>query len=137
LDYFIEQMKMPRNPVFDITEVAWPREGGGSKIDRVQRLVPDCKSHKIFLPHPTTPHALTTTQRRMREQGYEFRIAQSIKRMDENGNAYDLGEQLRMQFHYFPFGGKKDAIDATARIYDMEPTAPSYGEPSYTEPEFT
>lgn len=137
LDYFFEQMKLPTNPRFEITEVAWPREGGGSKIDRVQRLVPDCKSHKIYLPHPTRAESLTAVQRRFKLQGYDYRIAQPIRRKDENGNMYDLAEQLKLQFHYFPFGGKKDAIDASARIYDMEPIGPSYNEPSYTEPDFT
>lgn len=137
LDYFKEQMKMPNAPRFDITELAWPREGGGSKVDRVQRLVPDCKTHKIYLPYDTDPDRLTSTQRKFMGQGYQYRIAQPIKRLDENGNAYNLTEHLKMQFHYFPFGGKKDAIDAMARIYDMEPRAPSYKEPNYMEPEFT
>jgi hypothetical protein len=137
LDYFKEQMKLPNAPRFDITELAWPREGGGSKVDRVQRLVPDCKTHRIYLPYETHPDRLTATQRKFMGQGYQYRIAAPIKRMDENGNAYNLAEQLKMQFHYFPFGGKKDAIDAMARIYDMEPRAPSYKEPNYMEPEFT
>lgn len=137
LDYFREQMKMKDRPRFDIIELAWPHEGGGSKIDRVQRLVPDAKSHKIYLPYQTDSRRLTTVQRRFTEQGYQYRIAQSIRRRDENGNAYDLAEHLRMQFHYFPFGGKKDAIDAMARIYDMEPRPPTYREANYLEPEFT
>lgn len=135
MDYFEEQMKLPKNPRFDIVELAWPREGGGSKIDRVQRLVPDCKSHRIYLPYATDPTRLTSIQRKMAVEGYAYRVAQPIKRMDENGNAYNLSEQLRMQFHYFPFGGKKDAIDASARIYDMEPRGPNLTEFKYTEPE--
>ena len=42
-----------------------------------------------------------------------------------------------MQTHFFPFGGKKDLIDALSRIYDMEPHAPNFKEPSYLEPEYT
>lgn len=137
LDYFKEQMKLPNAPRFEITELAWPRDGEGSKTDRVQRLVPDCKSHRFYLPYETDPKKLTTLQRKFMAQGYAYRVAQPIRRMDENGNAYNLSEQLRMQFHYFPFGGKKDAIDAAARIYDMEPRAPSGGEPNYAEPEYT
>ncbi len=137
LDYFKEQMKMPNRPRFEITELAWPREGGGAKTDRVQRLVPDCKSHRIYLPYATDPAKLTSTQRKFMASGYAYRVAQSVKRLDENGNAYDLSDHLRMQFHYFPFGGKKDAIDAFARIYDMEPRAPTYNEPRYLEPDYT
>lgn len=137
LDYFTEQMKLPNAPRFEIKELAWPRDGEGSKVDRVQRLVPDCKGHKFYLPYDTDPKKLTSTQRKFLSQGYGYRIAQPIKRLDENGNAYNVSDQLKMQFHYFPFGGKKDAIDAAARIYDMEPRAPSGREPNYCEPEYT
>lgn len=137
LDYFEEQMKKRDQPRFEITILEWPREGNGSKVDRVQRLTPDLKSGKIFLPYPTDEKKLTKLQRRMEENGYEYRIAKPILRMDENGSAYNVTDQLRMQFHYFPHGGKKDAIDSFSRIYDMEPRAPSFSEPSYAEPEYT
>ena len=136
MDYFKEQMQMPNRPSFPIEELMWPRDGEGSKIDRVQRLVPDLKSHKIFLPYPTDDKKLTSLQKQMMDNGYDFRVSQKIRRKDENGNAYDLSEQLTMQFHYFPFGGLKDAIDAFARIYDMQPMAPNYREPRYAEPEY-
>lgn len=135
LDYFHEQMRMPDRPKFNITELAWPREGEGSKIDRVQRLTPDLKTGKIMLPYNTDPKNLTRNQRTMIEQGYSFRVSQPIKRMDENGKSYNLADSLKTQFHFFPFG-KKDLIDAFSRIYDMEPKAPSYNEPRYIEPEF-
>jgi hypothetical protein len=136
LDYFKEQMRMPDRPKFNITELAWPREGEGSKIDRVQRLTPDLKTSKIMLPYNTDPKNLTRNQRSMIEQGYSYRVSQPIKRMDENGKSYNLAESLKTQFHFFPFG-KKDLIDAFSRIYDMEPKAPSYNEPRYIEPEFS
>lgn len=135
MDYFEEQMRIKDRPHFEIQELMWPREGEGSKIDRVQRLVPDFKSHKIFLPYPTNDKALTTNQRRMQDEGYEFRISQSIKRRDENGQIYDLGDQFKVQAHYFPFGTLKDLIDAFSRIYDMEVRAPRYNQPRYAEPE--
>lgn len=134
LDYFREQQKLTRIR-FDITEVAWPREGGGSKVDRVQRLGPDLRSHKLFLPYPTDEKNLTSAQRKMSE-GYGYRIAQRIRRKDENGELYDLTEQFKMQMHYFPFGGKKDLPDAASRIYDMNPMPPTYREQRYAEPEF-
>lgn len=136
LDYFKEQMRLPGKPQFDITELAWPRDTEGSKQDRVQRLVPDCKMHKIFLPYATDPGMLTANQRQMEKSGYKYRVSAPIRRRDENGNLYDLAEQLKMQFHYFPFGGLKDAIDAFARIYDMEPVTPRLNEPTYAEPEY-
>lgn len=137
LDYFEEQMKKKDQPRFEIIILEWPREGEGSKVDRVQRLVPDLKSGKLYLPYPTDETKFTKLQKRMLDNGYGYRVATPILRMDEHGNAYNLTEHLKMQFHYFPHGGKKDAIDAFSRIYDMEVRAPSYGEPNYAEPEFT
>ena len=137
MDYFLEQMRMPNKPTFEIVELAWPRDGEGSKTDRVQRLTPDVKGHKVYLPHDTDESRLTTTQREMMASGYEYRVSKAIKRRDENGQGYDVSELLKLQIHYFPFGGKKDAVDAFSRIYDMEPKTPSYNEPSYAEPEYT
>ena len=51
-------------------------------------------------------------------------------------NVYDITEQFKMQVHYFPFGGKKDLVDAASRVYDMEPARPSVGERKYYEPDF-
>ena len=135
LDYFKEQQNLSKLH-FPIAELAWPREGGGSKLDRVQRLGPDMRSHKIFLPYATDDKNLTTAQRKM-TQGYDYRIARKIKRKDQNNETYDLAEQLKEQIYYFPYGGKKDLVDALSRIYDMEPRAPSYREQRYSEPEFT
>lgn len=134
LDYFKEQMRVT-GLRFDIEELAWPREGGGSKVDRVQRLGPDFRSGKFFIPYPTDENKLTSNQLRVKD-GYSYRIAKKIRRKDENDNLYDLTEQFKMQVHYFPFGGKKDLVDAVSRIYDMTPRAPSYNEPRYLEPEF-
>ena len=135
LDYFIEQKRL--NKVnFEIKELMWPREGSGSKIDRVQRLGPDMRSHKIFIPYPTEDKNLTANQRKML-QGYEYRIARQIKRKDSNNETYDLTEQLKQQIFYFPFGGLKDLADALSRIYDMDPRPPVYREQRYAEPEFT
>jgi len=134
LDYFIEQKRL--NKVnFEIKELMWPREGSGSKIDRVQRLGPDMRSHKIFIPYPTEDKNLTANQRKML-QGYEYRIARQIKRKDSNNETYDLTEQLKQQIFYFPFGGLKDLVDALSRIYDMDPRPPIYREQRYAEPEF-
>jgi len=134
MDYFKEQQRLTKL-VFDIEELAWPREGDGSKIDRVQRLGPDMRGHKIFVPYNTDEKKLTANQRKM-SGGYEYRIAKQIRRKDETGAIYDLVEQFKMQVHYFPFGGKKDLVDAASRIYDMEPKPPSYREPRYAEPAY-
>lgn len=123
LDYFHERMRIERNQ-FDIVELEWPRDGAGSKVDRVQRLTPDLKMHRLYLPYATDENALTSLQRRFRDSGYEYRISRPIKALDENGELYDLTEHLKLQISYFPFGGRKDVVDALSRIYDMEPEPP-------------
>lgn len=137
LDYFEEQMKTPQGGgYFPILPLMWPRDSEGSKNDRVQRLGPDFRMHKFFLPYDTDPSRLTATQRKFANTGYAFRLAQPIKRKDESSQIYDLSKELKLQAHFFPFGGKKDLIDAASRIYDMEPKPPSYNEPRYLEPDY-
>src|SRR5712675_1493796 len=133
LDYFLEKMRVEKSS-FPIEELEWPREGDGSKTDRVQRLGPDIRSHKVFLPYPTV-EKLTTNQKRVSDSGHPYRVSQRIRRKDHEGNLYDLSEQFRMQVHYFPFGGLKDLVDAASRIYDMEPTPPIMIDESSLEPE--
>lgn len=135
LDYFQEKMRVERSS-FPIEELEWPREGDGSKIDRVQRLGPDLRGHKLFLPYPTDANRLTSNQQRIQSGGHPYRISQRIRRKDSDGNLYDLAEQLRNQIHYFPFGTLKDLVDAVSRIYDMSPTPPIMIDESSLEPEY-
>jgi hypothetical protein len=138
LDYFEEQMGKPNEGgFFAIEELMWPRDGEGSKVDRVQRLGPDLRARKLYVPYDTDPKNLTNLQRRLENTGYKYRIAQPIRRKDGSNKIYDLSKDLKNQIHFFPFGGKKDLIDAASRIYDMEPKSPNFNEPSYLEPEWT
>lgn len=137
LEYFEEQMrKRDEGGNFPIVELAWPREGDGSKIDRVQRLGPDFRGHKFYLPYDTDEKNLTNLQRKFSATGQTYRIARPIKRKDSQGGIYDVAKDFRLQVHFFPFGGKKDLLDASSRIYDMEPRAPNFNEPGYVEPQF-
>jgi hypothetical protein len=136
MDYFHERMRV-EGERWEIEELSWPREGDGSKVDRVQRLGPDIKSHRFYLPYPTDPDNLTRLQRKMVAAGYGYRVSSQIKRRDENDKIYDLTEKLRLEVSFFPFGGLKDVIDATSRIYDMEPTPPEYVDQTSLEPEVT
>ena len=138
LDYFAEQMRHPNEGgSFNIIELAWPRDGEGGKVDRVQRLGPDLRAHKLFVPYPTEDGALTALQRRLANSGQSYRIARTIRRKTATGDVYDVGADLRLQMHFFPFGGRVDLVDALSRIYDMQPKAPNAQEPTYAEPEFT
>lgn len=136
LDYFKEQMDKPGQPKFEVVELAWPRDGEGAKTDRVQRLGPDLRSHKIYLPHATDPKKMTTYQRQAVADGLTYRLSQPIIRKDEEGKKYDLAAEFKMQLHYFPYGALKDLVDAASRIYDMETRPPLINERSYYEPEF-
>ena len=135
MDYFKEQMKLPDNPRFPIEELAWPREGPGSKVDRVQRLGPDFRKGKFFVPAPLDPNKLTKAQQGVVASGYAYRVSKVIRRRDEEKRMYDLTDHFKSQVTYFPHFGKKDLVDAVSRIYDMEILAPTYQEPSYAEPE--
>jgi len=136
LDYFAERMKM-EGVVFGIDELAWPRDGDGSKVDRVQRLGPDFKSHKFFVPMETDGQRLTTAQRRLDSQGYGYRIAKPIRRKNENNEIYDLTKDFKNQVHYFPYTTYKDLIDAVSRIYDLAPSPPIFVNEEMLEPTYT
>jgi len=103
----------------------------------VQRLGPDIRSHKFYLPYPTTEQNITANQKKVKEQGGAYRISRRIRRKDNEQNLYDVAEQFKQQVHYFPFGTLKDLVDAASRIYDIEPTPPVYVNESVLEPEYT
>jgi hypothetical protein len=130
-DYFEERMNIERIR-FDLTPLEWPRDGEPSKVDRVQRLQPDMKMGRIYLPYsgPTT-----SLQQRVIKEGEPYRVSQAIRQKDSDGNIYDVTEELRLQIGFFPFGGKKDLVDAMSRIYDMDFTAPALYGPQQLEPE--
>lgn len=138
---------------FAIDELAWPHEGSNSKKDRVQRLQPDFEMGRFYLPplirHPDlgecywrydddTPDKpgtkeivfraangmLTRTMKARQAEGQSFRIGKAITRRDEENNIYDITHSLMQEMMTFPFGSHDDLVDATSRIYDMQPTAP-------------
>lgn len=134
MDYFLERMSMERT-TFDIEELRWPRDGEASKKDRIQRLVPDIQAHRFYGPYFTTDDRFTSLQRKMLESGQEYRISKPIKRVDENDDIYEVWGKFKSELEFFPYGSKKDLIDATSRIYDMEPIAPGHNDYGDLEPE--
>ena len=133
LEYFEEMMRRDGD-AFEITELAWPREGPGSKTDRVQRLEPWFRAGRFFLP--AVAESETKAQASMREQGQAFRIYKPVKRTDEEGRMYSLNKNFLEEFLVFPFGVHDDLVDAMSRIEDIDPQPPIIVDERSLEPEF-
>ena len=161
-EYFTEQMELEHrqkrpNAHFLIQELAWPREGGNSKQERVERLEPDFRNGRFYLPlsvmqdgRPkrwrvdSDPNSgkfgeielldgggLTKLQMQAVEGGSNDLVAKPIICRDpalpgpaQSGGRYDLTLRFMDEYQIFPFGMHKDLIDATSRIYDMDPHPP-------------
>jgi hypothetical protein len=165
----ITDMLRARDNLFTINELNTPRQGGHSKDDRIERLEPDIRGGRFFLPcvvhhpefsvkvgefagscywsvwtdedaknleklgHRPSYHVgqiifravkgLTKLQREYGDQ--RRRIVIPLKRKDENGDIYDLTRVFMDEMVRHPFATHDDFIDATSRIYDIEPLAPA------------
>jgi hypothetical protein len=148
-EYFRERMQL-ENYAFPITEVAWTREGDQSKKARVERLQPDIQHGSFLLPafvwapgvpmnlwsineekgHPELRALRADTNAMMdaKRDRAEWRIAKPIVRKDEEGKLYDLTRAFLEEAIFFPFGVHDDLLDASSRIYDMEPVPPILAE---------
>ena len=126
-------MEMQRDKdVFEIVELAWPREAG-SKTDRVQRLEPAFRNGRFFLP--AIVQGETSNQARVKAEGQGFRVFTPVQRRDEEGRIYSLNKNFLEEFLTFPFCAHDDLIDATSRIYDIEPVPPIIIDERALEPE--
>ncbi len=147
MDYFNEQMDLEK-VAFPIEELRWPRDTEPSKDDRVQRLGPDFRAKKFYLPavilHQGKPcfwrlekgpagglelkyqeaGEPTALMKRVIHEGSPSRVVRPIKQIDSEGNLYDLTRHFIEQQMLYPFAPLKDLIDATSRIYDMAPVPP-------------
>ena len=132
LEYFEEMMERERDS-FDMRELAWPRDGNGSKTDRVQRLEPWFRAGRFFLPAVTQGE--TKAQARVRDEGQAFRIFKPVQRRDEEGRMYSLNKNFLEEYLVFPFGVHDDLIDAMSRIEDMDASPPYLVDESSLEPE--
>jgi len=122
LEYFEDQMMRVDRDSFEIVELAWPREGGGSKFDRIQRLEPDIKHGRFYLTAQTDSE--TKNQTRVRNEGEAFRVIQPVRRRDHENNIYSLNKRFLEEFLVYPYSAHDDFLDATSRIYDMDPVPP-------------
>lgn len=148
LSYIRERQEVD-GPHFPIAEINWPKSGSHAKEDRIQRLEPDFKSARFFLPGVIwrqeeggdcywtgEEHGITyrrvmgkaTSQKRVEESGEGWRIAQPIKRRDENGQIYDVTAVLMDELKDFPNAVHDDMSDAVSRIYDLATVPASMAE---------
>ena len=164
----VEDMLRGRDNYFPIQELNTPRQGGHSKNDRIERLEPDIRNGRFYLPcivhhsefgpkigefagscywtvwseenakeaerlHRKSNHhlgqiiyrpakGLTNTQRQFEDSRY--RIVAPLKRRDENKDVYDLTRLFMEELIRHPFAAHDDLIDATSRIYDIDPQPP-------------
>lgn len=125
---------------FGITPVSWVHEGSQSKEDRIQRLEPDFKGSRFFMPATIyraeeggdcfwegkengvlfrRAYGKTSAQRTVARAGEGFRIADALVRKDESGQLYDLTWELMQELRDFPNAAHDDLSDAVSRFYDL------------------
>lgn len=144
-EYFEEKMRASGKR-FDIEELNWTGERGReSKTHRVERLEPDFRLGHFFVPakvwhahhdkstahwylpedsdeiHYADVKGLHAHERRAISSGERWRLMEPIRRLDEDGNIYDLVRVFFEEYARFPFSPRDDLIDVTSRIFDMEP----------------
>lgn len=145
-EYFEEKMR-ETGYRFEIKELNWTGQvGRQSKENRVERLEPDFRNADFFVPakvwHPEHPNGarwewdetqsklvfsalggLHQFERRAKQNGELWRLFDALRRVDEDGNLYDLTRVFFTEYGFFPFSPRDDLIDALSRIYDLEPRA--------------
>lgn len=67
---------------------------------------------------------LTRNQRYCEATSQSARIVRPIRRRDENGDLYDVTRAFIEEAIFHPFAPHDDLIDATSRVYDMDPVKP-------------
>lgn len=158
-EYFQERMRAEKI-FFTIDELNWVREGLQSKKDRIERLEPDFRNSRYFLPlavfhdgkpctwridttegSPTKGNVIwrevegfTKAQREAIDSGSADLVAKAIKRVNEDNRIYDLTGMFIEEYSFFPFGEHDDLLDAASRMVDLEMLAPKLLLPQHTEP---
>jgi len=145
-EHFRERMRT-EGYVFAIEELAWPREGSASKVNRVERLQPDFEFGSFYLPglvHVTGAGTCLwevdeeagqmkfrplegelQTIKAVTQRGQGYLACKALSRKNDEKEVYDLTRMLMDEMLYFPFATHDDLVDATSRIYDIEPVPPS------------
>ena len=145
IEHFEKMMRIDKSS-FPIKELNWVREGKQSKEDRVQRLQPDFLQSRFYLPRLVWHEVNrgggktvwdvneeskkieyrpllgdTKAHKQMILAGQKWRARDPILNKNEDGKLYDLTLMFINQYLFFPRSKLRDLIDATSRIYDMDP----------------
>lgn len=121
IEHFELEMQRDRE-AFEIVELAWPREGPGSKYDRIQRLVPHFRSGRFYLAEVVKGE--TANQARVKADGQPWRVFPPTRRPDYQGKMYSLNKELISEFLTYPFSVHDDVLDACSRVFDIDAAAP-------------
>ena len=121
IEYFELEMKRERNS-WEVKELAWPNEGPGSKIDRIERLTPLFSKKKYFMAAELAEPSKEQLQAEKSGRGYL--VFKPVKRRDHEGNIYSLNAMYLKEYMVYPFSAHEDVLDASSRIYDMEMSPP-------------
>jgi len=121
IEYFELEMKRERNS-WEVKELAWPNEGPGSKIDRIERLTPLFAKKKYFMAAELAEPSKEQLQAEKSGRGYL--VFKPVKRRDHEGNIYSLNAMYLKEYMVYPFSAHDDVLDASSRIYDMEMSPP-------------
>jgi hypothetical protein len=173
----IEDMMIAENNSFTIEELNTPKQGGHAKPDRIERLEPDFRNGRFYLPgvihhseygdkagefagscywtvwteedaanakrlnQKVAYHVgqviyrpvrgLTKMQRELGDT--KSRVVTALRRRDENKEIYDLSRVFIEEFVRQPFAAHDDLLDATSRIFDIEPLPPMQIDAKSTE----
>jgi phage terminase large subunit-like protein len=152
-EYFLERMMIERYS-FPLQELNWTGDGTRSKNDRIERLEPDIRLGRFYIPLPVwrmgigsaqwrlkfdevddvctgleyiALRDLTAGQREAMRRGDRQLLARAIKRQDENGELYDVTVRFIEEMSDHPYAQRDDLIDAVSRVYDMEVSPPISG----------
>jgi len=145
---YFDKMGEIEGTFLPIDEVNTTRDHTESKNDRIERLVPDVKNSRFYIPglvytrnmlcswrekdgmivyedHVTKAGkpAVPKEHREMSARAEGFRNIHPIKRVNEAGEIYDLSVTLIEQIMFHPVG-RKDLLDGTSRIYDVGASPP-------------
>lgn len=141
MEYFEECMQRTGES-FPIEELAWPQDGPGAKIDRIQRLVPDFGRGKFYLPAVVTREVDGKTvvsdsarQAKMKADNQAWRVIKPTVRRDHEGSAYSLNKEFLNEYLVYPFSKHDDLLDACSRIYDMNYQPPVIVDERMLDPE--